>query len=341
MRIQSVSQAAALVLLLGFCVQTQAAPLVLKHVPANAKWLAHVDVDALRSSTVVQKMWKKTLETHKNAETHLGMVTTFLGMDPRSDLYGMTFFGNEIGKHTGTLIVHAKLDQKRLMGMAQAVPGQSTTKYGDYEVFSFVHKHHNHSQTVAGTFFKSDWLVLSSSVEELQAALDVLEGKSGSVPEGAALAGRVPPGTTVLFRIAGVAAADLPCKCAVAKKIDSFRFVTGEDNGQSFFRARTVTTDAEVANQLKAVVEGGRAVALLHCGEDQAGKKLVNPLTAKVEEKTLTVLWKAPANDVWDMIEKQVKILQEFHARHRAAHHRHGDGPKGPARKALPPDEDF
>ena len=341
MRNQSVRLSSALVLLLGFHGQTQAAPLDLKHVPANAKWLAHVDVDALRSSTVVQKMWKKTLETHKEAEAHLGMVTALLGMDLRSDLYGMTFFGNEIGKHTGTLIVHAKMDQKRLMGMAQAVPGQSTKKYGDYDVFSFVHKHHNRSQNVAGTFFKTDRLILSSSVEELQSALDVLGGKSGSVAEGAPLAGRVPPGTTVLFRIAGVAAADLPCKCDVAKKIDSFRLVMGEDHDQSFFRTRTVTTDAEVTNQLRAVIEGGRAMALLHCGDDPAGKKLVNPLTVKVEDKTLTVLWKAPADDVWDMIEKQVKILQEMHARHRAAHHRHGEAPKGPARKTTPPEEDF
>ena len=205
---------------------------------------------------------KKSMETHKDVEAHLGMVNAFLGMDPRSDLYGMTFFGNEIGKHTGTLIVHAKTDQKRLMGMAQAVPGQSTRKHGDYDVFSFVHKHHHHSQTVAGTFLKSDRLVVSSSVEELQAALGVLEGKSQSLQDGAPLAGNVPSGTTVLFRIAGVAVADLPCKCAVAKKIDSFRFVMGEHNGQSFFRSRTVTTDAEVTNPLKAVVEWGRAMAL-------------------------------------------------------------------------------
>lgn len=341
MKMNSVRLSAALVLFLGLCAKSQAAPLDLKHVPATAKWLAHVDVDALRSSTVVQKMWKKTVETHKQAEAHLGMVNAFLGTDLRSDLHGMTFFGNEIGKHTGTLIVHARLDQKRLTGMAQAVPGHTVVKYGEYEIFSCVHKHRNHSHTVAATFLKSDRLVLSSSVEELQAALDVLDGKSASIREEAPLAGRIPPGTSVLFRIAGVAAADCPCHCAIVKKTDSFRLVMGEENGQSFFRTRTVTTDKEVTNQLKDVVEGGRAMALLHCGDDEQGQRLVKPLTVKVEDKTLTVLWKAPATDVWEMIEKQAKILQALHARHRAEHHRHGEKPDAPAKKAIPPEEDF
>jgi hypothetical protein len=59
-----------------------AAPLELQQIAAEAKWLAHLDLDAVRSSSVVQKAWQKGMEKHKDAENKLAFVRAILGMDP-------------------------------------------------------------------------------------------------------------------------------------------------------------------------------------------------------------------------------------------------------------------
>jgi hypothetical protein len=313
-------------LMLGLVPFLRAEPLDLKQVPADAKWLAHIDFDALRASTVVQKAINKHKEMHKEAEQHLALAQTMLGMDLQKDLHGATFYGKQIGKHTGVMILNANMDQKRLLALAAMVPNRKVTKYGDLDLHAWTHKVHNREHTVAGTFFKPTLLVLASSVDELKAAVDVLGGKSTTVAGEGPLAGRFPPGTCVLFRVAGVAEANLPCKSPLVKQLESYRFVLGENDGQSFYRARAVMTSAETVGLLKTVIEGGRALALLHNRGKEQGKKLIDSLQVRAEDRTLTVLWSASASDVWEQAQLHAKIFAE----HRAKMKKFGKGRPGP-----------
>ena len=107
-------------LVLGILVGSQAfaGPLNLKQVSDDAKWVGHVDFDALRDSVVVKKAMEKHLAKHKNAEAHMKMVQGLIGMDPRKDLHGATFYGMAIGKHKGVMILHANLDKAKIQGWA-------------------------------------------------------------------------------------------------------------------------------------------------------------------------------------------------------------------------------
>ena len=254
-----------LAVLLGISRTAQAEPVNLKQVPADAKWLAHIDVDAVRASTVYQKIEAKCMEMHKEIAGQLDMARGIIGMDPRKDLHGITMYGKELGKPTGVLIVHAKVDPAPLLRMSVLAPDHKVTKYGAYELHSWVVKCHGHAFPGAGAFHKSEGIVIASCVEELKAALDLLDGKGASVSSSSLLAGRVPAGATVMARIAGIADAKLPCKCPLAEQTAAFRFSTGEHNGQSFFRALATMTNPEVVGQLRAVAEGGRALAQLSC----------------------------------------------------------------------------
>ena len=56
------------------------------------------------------------------------------------------------------------------------------------------------------------------------------------------------------------------------------RISTGENEGESFFSARVLTTDKERAQQLADVVEGFKALASLHVGDDATAKELIDAL---------------------------------------------------------------
>ena len=304
-----------------------AAPLNLKQVSDDAKWVGHVDFDALRDSVVVKKAMEKHLAKHKNAETHLKMVQGLIGMDPRKDLHGATFYGNEIGKHEGVMILHANLDQKKLQGWAEKIPGREATEHGSYKISSWTKKRGDHSHTVASAWFGDEHLVLASSVDALKSALDVLDGKGGSVGSDSALAGDVPTGTTVLMRVAGIAKAELPCKNPLAKQTESIRFVVGENEGKSFLRARATMTNSEVVGQVNEILEGGQALAKLCSSDNELKLRMVKGLQIKPDGNNLTLVWNGSAEDVWQHVEAESKKWEEMRAKmgeHRRKHGRHG-----------------
>ncbi len=137
------------------------------------------------------------------------------------------------------------------------------------------------------------------------------------------------------MRVAGIAQANLPGKVPpVVKQIESARFVAGENAGKSFFRAKANFTSSDVTGQVKAVIEGGLALAKLHCEKDEQAKKLIDALHVTVEGKTLLLLWSAPAGEVWEMVQKHAKIMAEKWA--KMGHH---PGPGQHHKPAGPPCE--
>jgi hypothetical protein len=303
--------AASLAMVFGLAAIVRAEPLDVKQVAGDAKWVAHVDLDALRAATVFQKARQKFMETHKEAEQHLDKIKDTLGLDVRKDLHGATFYGKEIGKHTGVAIVQAKVDQKLLLAKAEKAPDHKVVKYGSYDVHTWTHKGHGETRTVAGTFYKDDRLVFASSLEELKAAIDVLDGKASGTGPAAPLNDPVPAGATVVLRATGLAGANLPGKCPIAKQVETLAIVMGEHDGKSFFEAKGAMANTEVVGQVKAIVEGAKALAALHCQDDPQAKKLVEALEVKVEGKTISLGWTASANDVWEVMQKHGKLLGE------------------------------
>jgi Spy/CpxP family protein refolding chaperone len=249
---------------------------------------------------------------HKDAQARLDKLREKIGMDITKDAHGVTVYGKEPGKETGVLIVHAKLDQKFLLDKAEKAPDHKVVKFEAYDLHSWTAKHHGKTRTVWGAFYKADRLVFASSMDELKGALQVLDGKSPGAGESP-LHGDVRPGTTVLFRATGLRKAELPAKCPFAKYVEAFRFSMGEKEGKSFFSAKVVAKNEDVAEDLKGVVEGLKALAALHAGGDAKAKKLVDALHVTTHGKALSIHWTAPADAVWNMVEKHAKWLAEHH----------------------------
>ena len=315
----------ALAAVLGLAAVGRSEPVELKQVAADAKWLVHVDVDAMRTSIVVQKGYQKCMEMHKEAAQHLDKIHDMLGFDPRKDLHGITAYGKDLDKHHGVLIVHADVDQKLLLEKAQKAPDHKVAKYGSYEIHSWTHKHGKDSHAAFGTFFQPSVLVFAGSEEAIHAALDVLDGKAaGITDEKSPLAGHLAPGAILIVRASAVCP---QTKCPILKQTDAFRITLGENQGQSFYRARLTMKSTEAVDQVKAVIEGFRAMVGLARGSDAETMKLVNALKVTTKDNTVRLAWSAPADEVWTAIEKAGKEIREKMAK------RHGPA-AGDAHKA-------
>ena len=302
----------AMAVVLGLAAVGQAEPLELKQVAADAKWVVHVDVDALRASTVVQKAYQKCVEMHKDAEQKINMVCTMAGMDPRKDIHNVTAYGKDTNKEHGVLIVNANVNQTLLLGLVAKAPDHKATAYGSYELHSWTHKcwKTKEVKSVTGTFYKPNILVFAACEGALKGALDVLDGKApGITGKESALAGRTLPGSIFVARASAIDAKNT--HCGVLKQTDSFRVALGENKGESFYRARLVMKSTEAAGQVKAVVEGFKALVSLQHGSDAQAMKLIKGLNVSADGTKVVVRWNASADDVWAAVEMAAKKWAE------------------------------
>ncbi len=267
-----VAPLAALVLMMAAA--AQAAPFQSKDIAADSKWVIHVDVDAIRDSYIVKKIFE-TCPQLKDAGKHFDMIRDKAGIDLRKDLHGITLYGMD-GEHKHAVaIVYAKVDQKLLLEKAEKASDHKVLKHNGFEIHSWTMKHGTKSDTAAGAFYKSDAVVFASTPRLVARAIDVLDGSTkGITALDSPLGGRAIAGATVIIR-----AFDLPADehCQFMKQAKSIRVAMGENDGKSFYRVRLVMKSAEPAEQLKTIAEGFKAMGIAavfrRAGHDEDGQR--------------------------------------------------------------------
>lgn len=302
-RITSTFVALALLAAVG-----QAAPLDSKNVAADAKWVVHVDVDALRDSHVVKKAFE-TCPILKDSGKHFDKVREKIGVDLRKDLHGITLYGRDTEKTHGVAIVFATVNEKLLLEKAEKATDHKVTKHGEIDIHSWTQKCGAKTHPAAGAFYKPDVLVFAAGVEGVAAAIDVLDGKSPGITDAKSpLGGHVYSGSILLARAIAIPP---KARCPVLKQAESFRVALGEHKGKSFYRASLVMKSPEAAVQVKAIADGVKAIASLKFSDNADVMKLVDGLKATAKDNAVRVRWTASADDVWTVVDKVAKKAAE------------------------------
>lgn len=303
----------ALALLVGSMAAAQAGPLDPKQIPEGAKWLAHLDVDAMRESLVVRKAYDLGMEKCPPMTHAFNVAQGLLGMDPRKDLHGISAYGPQPGKPEGILIIQVDLDQASLVEKAKTAPGYQAGKHGEYDLHSW-----NHAKGRAtGALVKPNLVVIGQNEAQVGQALDVLEGKAANAQAklGEALAKEVPAGAILLAWVEGLAESRLP-KSPILRQSEAFGLVVGEHQGQSFAKVGVVAKSPEIAARMQKVAEGLKATAELAAAERPELKTIVESAKITLEDHVVKLEAQAPAETVWTLAVKAAKHLEK-HLKHR------------------------
>jgi hypothetical protein len=317
----------AIAVVLGFVAVVRAEPLDLKQVAADAKWAAHLDVDALHASTLFQKARAELLRKHPEAEAHLAMLRDVWKFNPCTDIHSVTIYGRQIKKDTGVAIVRAKVDQNLLLEKAKLAPDHRVSTYGKYELHSWIHaKGSRHERGMTGTFYKPDVMIFGASADEVMAALDVLDGtKPNFAAKESGLSLSIPPGAILVAGATGLADVELPYKSPLTKQADALVLAIGENQGEVFVVGQLTVKQADVAQQIKTVVEGGLALAALAHSGDADAIKMVNAVKVTAADKAVSVEGRAAVDAVWAQVQKECTKRAAAHkdGRHHGAPDHH------------------
>lgn len=292
----------AILVLILMAPSLRAGPLNARWVPADAKWLVHIDVDAGLHSNIGQAALGWAL-ANPDLKEALAKGQATLGMKLPSDIHDVTLYGRSFGPD-GIVIVHAALNKGKLLSLLQSTKNLQTSDLRGRTIYTWDDVDPKDStdgpHTSAGAFIDDTSVVIGHDKTSIVAALDVIDGKQPALDSTSLLARPVPPGT-----IGFIAAIDLesvanaPDRSPLVQKFQDGLLTIGEHDKQAFMHAEITAQSAESAQQLTTMMRGLQALAQLQ--NPQVGKDLALVRVTN-DDKVVRVDWHAPGEDVAHLI---------------------------------------
>ena len=295
--------ACALVSSIGSVVRAE--PLDLHQVSAGATWLAHIDFDAVRNAEVAKKISDEWLRRDK-AQRGLRWMRERFGIDLTTDLHSITLYGDRLVRGDGAMIVRAKVDRQQLQDFLNRMPDYRTRSHGQHTLHAWTQKKRKVDEhTVTACFYGPAVTVLGRDTDDLKTALDVLDGTSPNLAGAdSLLATAAPQGTILQARATGLAAAKAPFKSPIVHQSEAIWVAIGEHEGDVFAQAKLIAKAADVANDVRAVVDGFLALAKLRHKDDQEALSALRATRVTTAEETVTVEWRGGSGHVLKLLQK-------------------------------------
>jgi hypothetical protein len=151
-------------------------------VAGDANWVLHLDMAALKASTLGQQMLANDLDAR--AEIQLKQAQALLGMDPREDLHAITVYGSGVDQDNAVMLIRGKFNSEKVAAAAAVMPGHELLVHGARQVHSWLEAADPSAGRMHGVLLDGSVGVISKSLANLQKALDVVDGKQASLAQG-------------------------------------------------------------------------------------------------------------------------------------------------------------
>lgn len=281
-----------------------AEPLDRKQLPADARWFVHVDLDAAPRSQVgktIRSLWLSTGEPRQ----WLQEFRDATGADVFSDLHGVTVFNTSFDRNQAVALIRGDVDQARVLALAAGLPDHRTAAHGAYELHLWTDP--KRGGTSAGAFYDKNTVVIGSDSDAVCTELDLLDGKGKSlVSNQSPLAQPAPGGAFVEIGARGLSTAhDLPFESPIVKQSEDLVISLGERDGRTFLHGRLIMSSADVAEQIRALLDGMRALVTLKAHENPTLLKLLSAARVTADDRSVRVDWDAANEDVTRGIRRQ------------------------------------
>ena len=266
----------ALVLTAALC--ASAGPLRPGTVPADARWLVHLNVEQLKATTIGTYVLDR-LNT-REAGPKLAAFQAVFNFDPRQDIRAVTLCGPDNDERNSTVLIFGDYDRDRLVTLLKATDGYSTEQYGDKTIHGWAAAASQAKRRAwpakgwtAGfvCFHPDNVAVLGKNADRLRAALDVLDRKQRSLAAAAESLPTARARDAVLAVVADFSRmTGLEPKAAVFQQTRTIELYLRETNGMLEGRFRLLAEQPGTAVQVRNVFRGLIDLALLGAQDNPA-----------------------------------------------------------------------
>lgn len=271
-----------------------ASPLERAQVSADAKWLLHLDIDALRKSQLGTSLMKTVVaEAGEDLKEDANIDLPALVKSTSSIMaYGTDYKSGKDGK--GVLIWQGSKEIEQiasafLVQQAEATKAGSgnvkLARAGAQPVYAFGEDMHVMVRPGGG-------LILGRSVDQIDLATKVLEGKSASLKDKPTFTeyATLPGGFFFLALAEGFnQEADVPPQANVLKLADGGRLAVGEADGKLRVQLTLKAQGQDVTQQIQQVVQGLLAIATLSLGDEPDLQQLIRDTKVATENQRVSL----------------------------------------------------
>jgi hypothetical protein len=289
-----------------------------KYVPADAKWVVHADVDRMAKTKTYDLVMRQAEKDDPKVREKLAKFGEALGTRFPEDVRGVTLVGRAFDEKSAVLIVRAKLDKDRLLGMAKAVPGFTSSMHGAIEVMTW--KDANKPESISGAFMGDDTIVLGWTPADVGRMLDLAAGREQPALADGLLAGAADQ-TEVMAYLAGNGLAELQKMHPVSpllSQVTSARVSLAEREDDLTLRAVLNVTSPEIANQVKGAMDGFKALLGL-AGLDNDGDDEAKAAAEIVQRAAVTAEGSAVKLDLPMPVARLKELLEQEDDKKKAA----------------------
>jgi hypothetical protein len=300
-------------------------------VAADARWLLHLDLDALRESAL----------GHELTAAFAGMQPPDFGGGIRIDLQKLlatagaaTAYGVNLSKDPqavdGTLVLRGTPD---LRTIAEGLVAQMTVASPDEvsEIAGLPFEAYEMKGGVSVAFPPEPVVILSKSKEQLAKARDVVRGVGASLAQKPSALAALTQSDAKAFLVAasivpsaeGLFDANQP-QARILRMANSAALILGESGEMTSAQVRLVASDATMADKLQKILQGMAAIASLAEGSDEMLNKFLQSVNVTRSANTVNLSLAYPTARLVEM------------AKGMAADETHASGPEAPARPKAP-----
>jgi hypothetical protein len=237
-----------------------AAPLDVKHLPADATWVFHFDVDAARETKTFKGVMTEALK-HAGTAKSIELLEKAAGAKFPGDLKGITIYGIGSDDKTRVSVFHAKVDRAHLEDAAKARDHFESNPHGGHAILSW----RDGDQTKFGAFADDQTIIIAMTESAAEAALDVMDGKVEAVKSDSPLLTGLKDGQVVYAGSADSKVFGAPDgQSGALSGLKSGWIGLTEGDDRALLEIHLMTKDAAAAKDLKEMVDAvkGQAVQM-------------------------------------------------------------------------------
>lgn len=282
-------------------------------VSSTATWVAHFDMEKFMSSRIGKLMTDET--ANEELKKGMDLLRGKMGFDPMKAVNSVTLYGSTFKHGEGVAIFRGNGGADIVASvekLVSAAKDYEQVTYGARVIHKWTDEHKNKPSVLC--FYAPGISVVSGNIDEVKAAIDVLDGKKESLKADSALA---VPGNGSFLTIAAVKNDEKVgenARAAVFQNASWLVMSAGNAAENMDLNVKIGVNTEENARKIEQIVRGIVAFSTLSKDHDPAMVDIAKAVSVNVDKDVVGVSFSYPAAELY-------KIMKECKAHHR---HNHG-----------------
>jgi len=263
-------------------------------VDASAKWVAHFDVEALRSTQLFQEI--KAADKDGELDRALSEVAEEHGIQVLEDVFSVTAYGTALGEEHGVVLVQANARVEAALAAAQVKAGAKSLRIRERDSLQWGAGAQSGFSCLLPATGDRRQIVLTKTQADLEQALDVLDRKRPALDSQPQSDLYAPPAagsfafvaaTGILEELTGAHGHDIKQVSAATRLAKGLRIELGEASGNVYLDLRLRTEKPEDAQRIQKIFVGLLAMPGAVLGTESEEGEVIERLTQAITVEAL------------------------------------------------------